>query len=157
LDIGAFKHALNRALALYSRIDDGPDKKAGGFVTVASRFDCSPIVPPTSVGVCEEGRRAKCSFLSAEKATRLFRNLSQGHVSSSQSRDPHARPFGHWGGSIAGHDGIYSLDGLSERGNEAVMLWTAVMVDDLALPQAEVIARITRNTLFEEIGMGMAA
>lgn len=42
----------------------------------------------------------KYFFLSEEKGTRLNNNISQGHTTSFESRDPDSRPYGHWGGSV---------------------------------------------------------
>lgn len=94
--------------------------------------------------------KAKYFSFAQEKAMRLAQN--KHHKSSFESRIPENSK---WGGAIRGHQYIYSFSGFPEIVDEASMLLTALLLDDLTHDEAYIIAtqnktRQTFETMLHE-------
>lgn len=96
---------------------------------------------------------ARLHELAAEKVSRLrMKHVELGHVTSAQSRDPHAAKLG---GAVIARELIISVAGLTEVANEAVALCLARQLGLLNRSQADVIAHIRRNALFTDLSTAL--
>jgi hypothetical protein len=100
------------------------EKKNYGFLTIMDK-DGYLLLPPTEIGNVPLEKREKYSSYSLEKAKRLQSNIKR-HFTSYESRDPEN---GKWGGAISVNNNlIFSFSGLTEHGDEAIMLRLAKKV-----------------------------
>lgn len=108
---------LKEALFLFK---DHPDWQGstGGYFCLATAITGEPIYEPVMIGeVSDQGKAEKYKSFCQEKAKRLASNPM--HDSSWQSRVPQRDM---WGGAVVFGEYIYSLSGLPELGDEALML-----------------------------------
>ncbi len=92
----------------------------------------------------------KYFMFSLEKARRLAEHAfdSTGKLSSFQTRNPDKNQ---WGGAIAGIRFIFSMSGLPELGDEAVMLLSAVLLQEMTVAAALHVARFSNNPYFKRL------
>ena len=133
------------AVMLYAieRFKDEPNwqGKTGAYVCIASA-STGMLYEPAPVGVVPPEKADKYREVSQEKVTRLLANVSL--LSSWATRDPDKKK---WGGAIAllALRSIFSMSGLPELGDEAVMLATALYFYPDVLEDLEDIAKISGN------------
>ena len=130
-----------------------PDKSArdrrGGYFTVFDRRTMQIVLVVKIGNPAPEESRTYFKY-SQEKAERLF--ISEELVSSYQNRDP---DNGKWGGAIKTEDFILSFSGLSELGDEAVVLFTAyefsLFTEKEVMKIAEISGNLHVESIFEKI------
>ncbi len=96
-------------------------KRMGRFCVSDGRTG-QKLFPSIVVGEIGPEDTDKRMFVVQEKAGRLARHPE--HMSSRQSRNPDALPWGEWGGAIRipGVDVTMSLTGFPELGDEAILI-----------------------------------
>ena len=101
------------------------------------------------IGCCSEQKAPKYFHLSQEKYARLFSHPD--HVSSSQTRVPEKDMYG--GAIRVAQQGclIFSMSGLPEHGDEAVMLYAAVKLHWIERPTLEQIVAISGNPFIHKM------
>jgi hypothetical protein len=120
------------------------DRRSGGYLCVFSK-DAKVDDPPLALftlGLTETKKAGERFELCQEKARRLISNPR--HLSSWQSRDPEE---GRKGGAIRANDYIFSFDGLTEEGDEALVLAIANALKLMSGDDMNEIARISSNSL----------
>jgi hypothetical protein len=150
------EEVMERFLALP---DNNEPDRTGGFMAV---LDVSGIDPKmlfvNEIGTCRPASVVKCFSICQEKVRRLFVNEIRGHVSSWQSRNVDNKQYG---GAItapskgqgieAGKSIIGAVSGLVEHGDEAVTLVIWMVFRWIILSEAQSIADISKNPLFQPL------
>ncbi len=122
--------------------------RTGAYFCLANRMTGLPLLI-ASVGSVHSDKVEKYLTFCQEKAKRLRNN---GRLSSWESRNPAKNQ---WGGAVAINDDlIFSMSGLPELGDEAVMLASAYWIypDKMAgLVHLDEIARRSNNPYWEPL------
>lgn len=142
----AFKKELEGVMEVFfaSDYDDRPQKR-GGMVTIRDTLHDPFHV--FKVGYIEDDEYWRlCEKFSVEKAGRLLK-LPE-HISSWQSRNTKRKKFG---GAVRGIHLIFSMSGLSEYGDEAVITVAAVKLGYMTLRRALDITKISNNPITKKL------
>ena len=118
LIVASAKNAMEEALRIFDGYREWKNRQGGYFSIADAETGLFHIVTP--IGMVSSEKTLKYLFLCQEKARRL--SLNPCHVSSWQSRDEAKHQLG---GAIRCGSLTFSLSGLPELGNEAVMLKSA--------------------------------
>lgn len=122
--------SLEILLKLFTNLvgKESMDGKTGGYFTI-QYLDIHNTVISKKLGDIPTDKKDKYCCLSKEKPSRLKRNLSLGHMTSYESRNPDAEisittgivePWGHWGGAVlVSKYYIFSFSGFPELLDEA--------------------------------------
>ena len=129
---------LTNLIQLFYKND--PDRR-GGYLTVLDRYGGTYTV--IGIGQIPKLQSERCFRLSLEKCNRLASHPN--HLSSWQSRNPNE---GKWGGAISTGQYILSFSGLSEPGDEALVLMLSSFLCWYSLDDIKDTARISSNTFF---------
>lgn len=114
---------VEKALIEFLKLPENRDLgKKGGLFTLKDR-NGRFVFSTHEIGEVPAKKVTKYRNLSREKADRLTANPD--HISSWQSRDPEEKKYG---GAILVGDLILSFSGLTEHGDETVMLLTAMKI-----------------------------
>ncbi len=127
----------------------------GGYLAVWER---SPRVPDVEwakraplivvrVGTVPPEKTMRYFALCQEKATRLLSLTEEGHVSSWQSREPDQ---GRYGGAIVTSDFVFGFSGLTEEGDEGVLVRACFDVGMLSLDSVQTIASTSCNPFLRD-------
>jgi hypothetical protein len=151
-----FIHVTEEVFARFIVMPDNPKPdRVGAYLSV---FDKSQqkILLVIELGYCKPEMADRWFHYSLEKLERLWSNRSKGHVSSWQSRDPGMYKFG---GAITspddargqkeGHRLIGSIAGLTDHGEEAILLVIWLKFNWLTMEDAKKIANISGNKIFK--------
>lgn len=124
------------------------DHRHGGFFCMLEEDDSNlPPLAKVMIGGPRKETWSKYAGLSEEKARRLA--SKPGDKSSWQSRN---LDLDYYGGAIRCKDGtILSFSGLSEHGDEALVLMVAEFCNLLSRTEAIAIAKKSGNTLYMKI------
>ncbi|MFA6340729.1 MAG: hypothetical protein WCX27_00610 [Candidatus Paceibacterota bacterium] len=119
-------------------------EKACGYLTVRDG-ETGAVILVRRIGHIPGGKEEKYLRFSLEKGERLFKN--RDHNSSWQSRDDKKE---HYGGAIRVVRGIpLSFSGLSEHGDETILLVPSVMLNLLTAKEAKWISGFSNNNFLE--------
>jgi len=119
--------------------------RAGSYFCLADPKWGNPFAV-LAVGDVPYEKYEKYLALSIEKAGRLARHLGE-HFSSWQSRNPQKD---HWGGAVKGNY-VYSMSGLPELGDEAVMLVVLRIIQPESGSLCSGIAKLSGNWYYEPL------
>jgi len=125
----------------------GRGKKAGGFLyflIIQEEIELSILLP---IGEVDPNKAAAFKNVCGEKAARLLQH--KAHLSSWQSREPDSNK---WGGAIRIKNGILSVSGLTELGDEAYCLYLAWLLGKVTIEELDAIASISNNPYWPEVG-----
>jgi len=123
-----------------------PKLRAGFCFALYNRLGCH-LVLKGIVGKVRDFKLPKYEQLVEEKASRLI-TRHDDHTSY-QSRNEDSEKYG---GAVRGKDCILSISGLAtEHQDEAVALTLLVLMDQISAQEANDIAELTGNKLFEEL------
>lgn len=159
--VGVAAKALGTVLEHLDEQEGKPTERRGGFFYAAPELvpgDPENMLLHVRLGIVSGEKWLKYWALSREKAGRLAGR--PGDISSHQTRDANARlgieptkeeRWGMWGGAIRTKDFVFSFSGLSEHGDEAVMLLAALEMSQLTLEQAHAIMEASNNELVANI------
>ncbi len=129
--------SLDIILKLFTNLigKEALDDKAGGYFTIQYLDELNTVISK-KVGKIPPEKIDKYSCLSKEKPSRLKRNLSLGHMTSYESRNPDAEifittgivePWGHWGGAVLiSKKFIFSFSGFPELVDEAFVCFLGI-------------------------------
>lgn len=146
-----FRDILEKAVAFFSTLPGQSEEKGGYFCARVDECGAPEIV--FRVGNFPIDKVHKYFSLSLEKGSRLYQHPE--HLSSWQSRDEKGmvigQSWGHWGGAIFLRHYLVclSFSGLPELGDEAVVLFAALLSGMATLGEVRAIARISSNPYFE--------
>lgn len=113
-----------------------------------------PSFDPSPIGTVPKEKEDKYRWNASEKGLRLFHHPD--HLSSWQSRDMTVEPK-LWGGAIRVGTRLYSISGLPELGDEAVMLAVALAVHNPnVLGVLDTIAGFSHNPYWPKLRRMMA-
>jgi hypothetical protein len=151
-----FIRVAEEIFARYIAMPDNPKPdRVGAYLSV---FDKSQqkILLVLELGSCKAEMADRWFHYSLEKLERLWGNRSKGHITSWQSRD---KGMFKYGGAITapddsqglkeGHKLIGSIAGLTDHGEEAILLVIWLKFSWLAMEDAKKIAQISGNHLFQ--------
>lgn len=151
-----FIRVAEEVFAKYIIMPDNPKPdRVGAYLSV---FDKSQqkILLVIELGYCKPEMADRWFHYSLEKMERLWTNRSKGHITSWQSRDPGMYKFG---GAIAvpddskglkeGHKLIGSIAGLTDHGEESILLVIWLKCNWLTMEDAKKIAHISSNRVFK--------
>ncbi|MCF7834599.1 hypothetical protein K9M48_00890 [Candidatus Gracilibacteria bacterium] len=122
--------SLEVLLKLFTKIigKDALDGKNGGYFTIQYLDENNTVISKKLNSILAE-KKEKYRCLSTEKASRLKRNLTTGHLTSYESRNPEStviiekgriENWGHWGGAVLiNKNFIFSFSGFPELVDEA--------------------------------------
>lgn len=151
-----FIRVTEEVFARYLIMPDKPKPdRVGAYLSI---FDKSQqkILLVIELGYCKPEMADRWFHYSLEKLERLWTNRSKGHITSWQSRDPGMYKFG---GAITspddtkstkeGHKLIGSIAGLTDHGEEAILLVIWLKFNWLTMEEAKKITHISGNRLFK--------
>lgn len=152
---GAFEALLHvtytKAFALALPYSDDDD--TGGFASVKGFGGEYWPLERMLLGTVPQDKIERYGRLSMEKPRRLEANLTEGHLSSHQSRN---KDLDMWGGAVIGYVAKipaygYGFSGLTEACDESIDLLVAIKMGNLTVQFACFIAGISKNTIFIQI------
>jgi len=148
--IQSLENLLREALLLF---EDDPrwQGKTGGCFCLADGKTGAPLFPPAPIGEVPAEKAEKYLAFCQEKALRLAAHPD--HLASWQSRNPDADQ---WGGAVRVGDLIFSISGLPEMGDEALMLIMGELHDQhdsgaVFDPTLRQIASLTENPYWDRL------
>jgi hypothetical protein len=151
-----FIRVAEEVFARFLAMSDNPKPdRVGAYLSI---FDKSQqkILLVIELGYCKPEMADRWFHYSLEKLERLWNNRSKGHISSWQSRD---KGLYKYGGAITapddskglkeGHKLIGSMAGLTDHGEEAILLVMWLKFKWLTLEDEKKITHISGNRLFK--------
>lgn len=114
--------------------------KRGGFFCLMDK-KTGEILLLCLIGQVPFEKIERYRSLAQEKATRLFSHLTEGHLTSYESRDP---VNDKWGGAIVGDKYIHSFSGFPEDGDSFIVSMSAYRMQDISKRRMRFIIRISK-------------
>ena len=154
--ISAVELSFKKVLPLLTE-EERAGRTGAYFTVVEAGKSYSPVALTSMIFIVPEHKVQKYFSFSIEKAQRLALKMrTTKHMSSLESRDEAADEYG---GSVYVLDGlIFSLSGLTEMADEAVVLYAAFsLYGDRCAQRVYEIARKNSNTLFFRMLSAQAA
>lgn len=153
-----FIRAAEDVFARFLLLPENPKpERTGAYLSVYDRSQ-QKIMLVIELGCCKPEMADRWFHYSLEKLERLWNNRSKGHISSWESRDPGLFKFG---GAISvpvdsksakdGHSLIGSIAGLTDHGEEAILLVVWLKCKWLTPDDAKKISHISANKLFKAL------
>jgi hypothetical protein len=146
--VGVIKTTMNHC---YLWLNEDPSRNCGCFTVVdaKSKLPEAPVVIKFHIDQISDEKYKRYFDLSYEKANRLYKHLSEGHLSSFQSRDTEKDQ---WGGAIFAGDYILSFSGMSgELMDESIMLLLALELKLISFETAQSIIWLSNNEQFNKL------
>jgi len=157
-----FLRIAEAVLARFLALPENPKpEKKGGYLAVLDCLDSGwvKMLFVNELGYCEPERANAYLGYCQEKARRLVGlRLEAGHISAWQSRSTYKEAYG--GAIVApaggagysdGKDLVVAFSGLTEHGDEALVLVIWMIFRWITLTEARQIVEISENKLFEPL------
>ncbi len=153
-----FIHVAEEVFSRFLMMPDNPrPDRVGAYLSVFDKIQ-QKILFVIELGYCKPEMADRWFHYSLEKMERLWNNRSKGHVTSWQSRDQGMFKFG---GAITAPDDskgieegqrlIGSLAGLTDHGEESILLVIWMIFKWLTMEDAKKIAQISGNHLYQSL------